>query len=115
MENLDTSVIGLANDGSTIYFSTGDHIIYRFKDQLLNVKALEPDQISIYPNPVEDLIYLNGNDFSELNYTIYNLNGTKIKEGKYANALNVSDLTSGLYFIKLKHNGAIQITKFLKT
>ncbi len=67
-----------------------------------------------FPNPAVDILYLSGvYDASEV--SIYNISGQKqqtvtIKD----NAVNVSALDSGLYFITIEYNGNVLKTKFLK-
>lgn len=56
----------------------------------------------IYPNPVTDIVYLKGNEnIAEVN--IVSMSGTTVKANiSNNNAINVSDLPNGIYFIRIK-------------
>ena len=58
------------------------------------------ENLSIYPNPATDIININANDNSEI--AIFNATGKEVKRintEKGINAISVSDLPNGLYFI----------------
>ncbi len=60
--------------------------------------------ISVYPNPVSDVIYVMNNNSSQLNYELYSVTGQIIKMDKLPltdNSIRVSDLSEGVYFFKL--------------
>ena len=72
--------------------------------------GIDIDNILIYPNPVNDFIYLNG-PVMDLEIKIFDIFGNK--KAAYENrgqALNIRNLKSGLYFIQFLKNG-----KYLKT
>jgi len=65
----------------------------------------ENTNFSVYPNPTQDLLYLNLNSSQEINEVkIYSIQGaliktvSKVKEGK---AINISDLSAGIYILKV--------------
>ncbi len=69
----------------------------------LNISEIEENNINIYPNPVDDNLYFNGINFNNNSaISIYNVLGKKILEATINNdkPIDVSNLTSGLYFIK---------------
>jgi len=58
--------------------------------------------IKLYPNPVKNTFYINSQFESLTKVEIYSLIGTKIKEiNTNFYTVNVEDLSSGLYFIKI--------------
>ena len=68
--------------------------------------------LGIYPNPAEDVLYINANA-ANYEYQMINSVGQVVMRG-VANGnvqLNVSDLNSGVYFIKVIANGNAQIEK----
>jgi len=113
-DNLSAGVIGIANKNATIYYTSGNQVIYTFDEQVLNVDTINQHPISIYPNPVLQNIFIKGNISNDLFFTIYAINGIKIKEGNFDNSINISDLNSGLYFIKLNQNNTSLIKKIIK-
>lgn len=60
--------------------------------------------ISIYPNPVIDQLFISNNNSSELKYEFYSVNGQQIKAAKLPlanNTIDVSTIAEGVYFLKL--------------
>jgi aminopeptidase YwaD len=63
--------------------------------------------MKLYPNPVEnDLnVKLPQSDGTRISYTISNLSGQTISKGNLdKDMVNVSQLTTGMYFLQLKTN-----------
>ncbi|HBX50990.1 MAG: hypothetical protein A2275_13215 [Bacteroidetes bacterium RIFOXYA12_FULL_35_11] len=73
-------------------------------------------QIEIYPNPVNDVLYLNDNTNSVSAIEIFDFLGKKIfAEMKINNSMNVSTLESGCYFIKITtKDGTVRMERFVK-
>lgn len=70
----------------------------------------------IYPNPVNDMLYLSksNNSNTKNSYKIYNSTGNIVKQGiTQSNAIDCSSLMRGMYFITLNANGEINHGKFL--
>jgi hypothetical protein len=69
--------------------------------------AIENDHsqspLNVYPNPViGNLIYLDINEDSDSNYSIFSINGTLIQNGKVeSNTIAVQNLSAGSYILKL--------------
>ena len=63
-------------------------------------------EISIYPNPVKDNIYVNG-EFDKIK--VYNVFGKLVFEGN-DKVINTKNLSSGIYIINLNSNNNI-VTK----
>lgn len=57
----------------------------------------ESNKIIVYPNPSKGIFHLS----KELEWTIYSVTGSKIKEGA-GNVISISEYPSGVYFIKSK-------------
>ena len=82
---------------------------------VLAVEKTNINQISIYPNPVTDVLNISSKLSKEENAVIYNMEGrevlqTKIGNGK--NSVNVSKIEKGTYILTIKD--ANISTKFLK-
>ncbi|MBR9918148.1 T9SS type A sorting domain-containing protein, partial [bacterium] len=68
--------------------------------------------LSIYPNPSRNLININSD--SEINEVfILDLKGS-IVQTHNSNRFNVSDLTPGVYFIKIITENGVATSKFIK-
>lgn len=66
------------------------------------------NNINIYPNPATKTIFLDVD--SKVNFVIYSLDGKAILKGDVKNKIDISDLNTGFYFLKLKNNN-VSITK----
>ncbi len=74
-------------------------------------------EVLMYPNPVATSLYFDGLAINQGKYFIYNQIGQKIEDAKLLqNEINVSGLSSGIYFIKITDSkGVIRLTKkFIK-
>ena len=71
--------------------------------------------VSVYPNPANDVIRLNGADIQYVE--IYNALGAKVLE-KYvtdSESIHIADFANGVYFVRaFDDNGNISTTKFIK-
>jgi hypothetical protein len=88
----------------------------RIYANLLSTDKNKLSTIEIYPNPVSDkVLNIKSHSFSNgLYYEIANIVGQKVLEGTLTdNQINVNKLTSGAYFLILKHEGAKTIKKFI--
>lgn len=78
---------------------------------------LQQPTISLYPNPVNDFIYIkyDKNKLQNAHYQIVDINGRLVLEGKlHSDEITVNDLTSGIYFLKLKLDKKFLVRKFIK-
>lgn len=78
--------------------------------------------VRIYPNPAQDVlnVEVNASQASDINITIFNITGQKVMEestsistGINVPSLNISGLTSGIYFATVKANGFENTMKFV--
>ncbi|OFX38008.1 MAG: hypothetical protein A2X08_06620 [Bacteroidetes bacterium GWA2_32_17] len=77
-----------------------------------------------YPNPLNDVLYVtyNLNRSAILNFTMYDYTGNKIKQinlgkqniGSHNIKINVSNISSGLYFLSVKINNRVETIKLIK-
>ena len=80
------------------------------------------NNVSVYPNPVSDNLYINVNasQASRMNIAVYNITGQKVMEtstninaGVSNPSINVSNLSSGIYFVTVSANGFEETMKFV--
>ncbi len=79
---------------------------------VLSITDFKQELIEIYPNPTNHKIYINGLNTSET-IQIYSITGQKLLKTLINNnsySLDVSKLSNGIYFIKIKN----QVLKFIK-
>ena len=68
--------------------------------------------ISVFPNPVSDILYIN----SELKINkliIFSIDGKIVFSGNNTNSVDVSKLPNGMYIISAQTNIGYKIAKFL--
>jgi hypothetical protein len=74
-----------------------------------NVSNLSASGLNVFPNPACGKVYVNVNEPSEIG--IYSIAGSLIKQqvvSSSQNAINISDLHSGIYFIKDLKSSQVQ-------
>uniref|UniRef100_UPI0024938880 T9SS type A sorting domain-containing protein n=1 Tax=Winogradskyella eximia TaxID=262006 RepID=UPI0024938880 len=66
-------------------------------------------KIEFYPNPAIESLHIK-NQFEQINYEIFDINGRKILEGMTIDTIEINVLYSGMYFLKVENS----IYKFIK-
>ncbi|MGO2294222.1 MAG: T9SS type A sorting domain-containing protein [Psychroflexus halocasei] len=72
--------------------------------------------IRLYPNPTEDLLTIDVNDFDVEQLKLYSIQGQELDSMTMPenNTLNVSHLNTGVYIIKIITNQGTSVQKFIK-
>lgn len=79
-------------------------------NQVLNIEDNNYDNlISIYPNPVDDIINISKLDFNS-EFEIYSILGNKILNGNLTDKIDVTNLKPGIYLLKTNQT----IKRFIK-
>lgn len=90
-------------------------IAYRFTPSTLSIKKYEKNTFNLYPNPVDNEIHISSADHYSYNLSVYNSLGQLIKENTQSTGnMDVSELSSGIYFIKIKTVNGLVTKKFIK-
>ncbi|MCH7525497.1 MAG: T9SS type A sorting domain-containing protein, partial [Bacteroidetes bacterium] len=112
----NTPALGILEDllgNQRIYNTTIDMGVYEFGSTLGINEVNLLSELSIYPNPTKNIlnIKMRGNLESVV---VYNLQGQKILEST-STQINVSNLSSGFYILKVKNDlGSIVTKRFIK-
>jgi hypothetical protein len=100
-----------------VYKSTPgwDYFSNYIDDIHLSILPVEnEDAVSVYPNPVRDVLYIQSPAAVE-QVSIYNLNGKPVKQTAVSGReVNVSDLAAGVYLIKIKTATGAVVRKIMK-
>ena len=86
----------------TTYGETEDYMANIVES--LSTNNIQIENISIYPNPIDNLLNINIGSNSNLNYSIFNITGQIIFKGEFANSnnrVNFSELSKGIYFLQV--------------
>ena len=71
--------------------------------------------VCIYPNPVNETIYLSGTICNDSKFIIHDYSGKSVSEGEMTgNSINVSNLRKGLYLINIYNDKARTVKRFIK-
>ena len=80
----------------------------------IDANALEELTFTIYPNPTSETIHIKALNETIIVVRIYDLKGILLKEIKNLNtknAIDISNLSSGLYFLEVNHKKYFKIVK----
>jgi unsaturated rhamnogalacturonyl hydrolase len=86
----------------------------------LNVKKIQADGISIYPNPCKDYVELKMEGLAgNIQIEVYNISGMKIssvQKAAYSGVarIDMSGFPTGIYFIRIQSEGNIYTGKLIK-
>ncbi len=79
-----------------------------------DVNEIAAQNVKVYPNPASSVINIEGIDnYNNLDVKIVNVQGQVVKEVSNALEINVSDVESGIYFIKIDCDGQQSIQKIV--
>ena len=105
---------GRGNNGFPV--ETDDRIIKVSNQQYTDPTSIQenPEEtvLPFYPNPVENILYLNQNTVQS--YRIFDLSSRLVLQGRDELTVNVSGLQPGIYIIEVEADNRIQKGKFLK-
>ncbi|MGQ3013165.1 MAG: T9SS type A sorting domain-containing protein [Flavobacteriales bacterium] len=71
--------------------------------------------LNVYPNPVQDVLYLPYGDFQHAAYSLTDVAGNTIRSGKLnANTLPVQDLKPGMYRLRIQNSTGVYTAGLIK-
>ena len=105
----------IETQSSTDNFSIGGVRNLVFGNIITETEDIEQafQELSAYPNPCGDVLNISQNT-TDTRYFIYDLNGSLIQSDKAFSRINVSNLTTGVYFLKLVGKTNTQTLKIIK-
>lgn len=78
-----------------------------------NIENIGHSKLNIFPNPFKDVLNIANNSFTK--YYIYDMNNILLASGEItSNQLSLSQLTSGMYILKLSDENNSIYTKIIK-
>tara|TARA_R110002126_G_C10486601_1_gene502614 strand:+ start:2014 stop:4188 length:2175 start_codon:yes stop_codon:yes gene_type:complete len=115
-------VLNTNNTVSVEFSDTGGYVssvimqVFNFSSDVrtLSVKEVKDNEsskkLNVYPNPTNGVFNISNIAENE-DMQIYNISGLKIMDLKASKDINISELASGVYFLKTKNN---EVTKIIK-
>jgi uncharacterized protein (TIGR02145 family) len=105
------------NDVREDFFAESGFAVRCLKDSN-NTSQVAADRIvenNIYPNPANDRLLINNGESSETFVIIYNLQGKQVFNRQIVTRyIDISDLTKGVYSVKIIESGNIFMDKLIK-
>ena len=120
-----TTVTGFTSGETISYackfaFAGGMAVTKYFSYQVGDVCALSADALDniaglrIYPNPAKEVVYVSVAEGTLDKLELYSLSGKKVKEIRSnSNYIQVGDLSSGLYLLKVYQGGKHSFRRLL--
>lgn len=105
-------VVATANDGS----GEAGTVTITISNQSLSVNENISSFISIYPNPVQNELFIEVNDVKTTEIMILDYSGRIVKSipATKVNSIDVSDLKQGGYVLKVFTDNGLSINRFIK-
>lgn len=114
LSNTEARALNYSLNTQTYYY---DREFYFFNADNIQPCTLPSKKRNIisYPNPTTDLLWFEVEDYEILQADIYNSNGKLIQADINCAPFDMSDYTSGLYFLKIWDDGdVISVSKIVK-
>lgn len=98
--------------------TSNDEVDVTYIDCTAGIQELDAIQFSLYPNPSNGIVTLNinGSMNEAVNVSVIDFKGQAVQNHKFNNGNNVldlSDLATGTYFVKLTSNNASSVQKIV--
>jgi len=69
--------------------------------------------ISIYPNPSSDMVYIDGN-YTQLKVVVYDILGKQVINKSITNSIDISQLEKGVYILQLSDGAKLTTQRIIK-
>ena len=69
--------------------------------------------ISIYPNPTSDIVFIEGN-YSQLKAVVYDMLGKQVIKESITTSIDISHLGNGVYILQLSDGAKLTTQRILK-
>ena len=69
--------------------------------------------ISVYPNPTSDIVYIEGN-YSQLKVVVYDILGKQVMNKPITNSIDISQLEKGVYILQLSDGAKLTTKRIIK-
>ncbi len=82
-----------------------------------NTNQTELEYFRVFPNPANDILYIQSRTYDLVDYTIYDTKGALIYTGKFAGtvqAIDIGNYIQGIYFIRIENGRYSKSFKVIK-
>ena len=103
------------DDHNSVWMAHGSQGIIKYNQALTEIKEFGNMNINLYPNPVDNIINVEIDDFESVSLVIYDNLGRSVKKIEPINhnktQINISSLKSGSYYLQIIKNDKVSIHK----
>lgn len=105
---------------TTIQFGTIDCSLFPMPERVNSwtpLTDMAEDEFFVYPNPTNGIIKIKGNAREIYNYELYNIQGSVLRKGiiqKEGQLIDISNFTTGVYFIKIGAGSSVFYRRIVK-
>jgi len=75
-------------------------------DLIINTSDIENWNVSVFPNPVKNEIFIQSNIHEDLTFRIVNAQGQLLKTGLVGTSIDVSSISKGLYLLEISSSNS---------
>ena len=113
--NNQTFILDLSEPATQVVFDPDADIISKNNTITLSINQIAfENQVVIHPNPVKNILYIEVPNTIEIKkVTVYSLDG-KLSKQTSMNSIDVSDLPSQTYLVKIETTRGVSLKKFIK-
>ncbi len=113
--NNQTFILDLSEPATQVIFNPDADIISKNNTITLSINQIAfENQVVIHPNPVKNILYIEVPNTIEIKkVTVYSLDG-KLSKQTLMNSIDVSDLPSQTYLVKIETTRGVSLKKFIK-
>ena len=79
----------------------------------LNLNEQNQLDISIYPNPTSDIVYINGN-YTQLKVGVFDILGKQLMNKSIKNNIDISQLEKGFYLLQFSDGSKLTTQRIIK-
>jgi len=78
--------------------------------------AVDPENssLTLYPNPVQNILYISGDDSEDYDVEVYSVLGHLVLSVVNVTQIEVGGFNSGLYLIKITSDNSTQVKRIVK-
>lgn len=107
------AIANINNDASLDYVWSGGNnaLAYHLNQSVLSLDKEELNNFIIFPNPTNGILNIS---VQVEKLTLYNLIGEKLLENNNSNSINLSNLSDGIYILRIENKGKSSFKKISK-
>lgn len=83
--------------------------VYHYNDDIASVDKIAKVNLTVYPNPTKDFIFIEEDNFTVENVEVFNILGKKVK-ATIKSHFSIKEFPSGVYVLKINTTGGKTIT-----